>query len=94
MDATVFYSKELGVRYFTYRQGSASRFVLLDDGDTLRRKNHPGRAAGHHPRQPAGMLTLAEVRRHTATNLTGGQDALKSSLGKTSPAGFFVCDQR
>ena len=53
---TVFYSKELGVRYFTYRQGSASRFVLLDDGDTLRRKLALGAQLGI----TRGLLTLPE----------------------------------
>ena len=52
----VFYSKELGVRYFTYRQGSASRFVLLDDGDTLRRKLALGAQLGI----TRGLLTLPE----------------------------------
>ena len=53
---TVFYSRELGVRYFTYRQGSASRFVLLDDGDTLRRKLALGAQLGI----TRGLLTLPE----------------------------------
>lgn len=53
---TVFYSKELGVRYFTYRQGSASRFVLLDDGDTLRRKLALGAQLGI----TRGLLTMPE----------------------------------
>ena len=52
----MFYSKELGVRYFTYRQGSASRFVLLDDGDTLRRKLALGAQLGI----TRGLLTLPE----------------------------------
>ena len=53
---TVFYSKELGVRYFTYRQGNASRFVLLDDGDTLRRKLALGAQLGI----TRGLLTMPE----------------------------------
>ena len=53
---TVFYSKELGVRYFTYRQGSARRFVLLDDGDTLRRKLALGAQLGI----TRGLLTMPE----------------------------------
>lgn len=53
---TVFYSKELGVRYFTYRQDGASRFVLLDDGDTLKRKL----ALGAQLRIPRSLLTLPE----------------------------------
>ena len=53
---TVFYSKELGVRYFTYRQDGASRFVLLDDGDTLNRKLTLGAQLG----VTRGLLTLPE----------------------------------
>lgn len=53
---TVFYSKELGVRYFTYHQDGASRFVLLDDGDTLKRKL----ALGAQLCIPRGLLTLPE----------------------------------
>ena len=52
----MFYSKELGVRYFTYRQGSASRFVLLDDGDTLQRKLALGAQLGI----TRGLLTMPE----------------------------------
>ena len=53
---TVFYSAELGVRYFTYHQDGASRFVLLDDGDTLTRKLTLGAQLGI----PRGLLTLPE----------------------------------
>lgn len=52
----VFFSRELGARYFTYRQGGATRFVLLDDADTLRRKIALGNALGI----PRGLLTLPE----------------------------------
>ena len=43
----IFFSQELGARYFTYCRGGETRFVLLDDGDTLHRKNRSGRAPGH-----------------------------------------------
>ncbi len=52
----VFYSKELGARYFTYRRGGSTRFVLLDDGDTLRRKAALGEQLGIR----RGLLTLPE----------------------------------
>ena len=53
---TVFYSQELGVRYFTYRREGASRFVLLDDADTLTRKLALGAQLGIS----RGLLTLPE----------------------------------
>lgn len=37
-DAAVYYCSELCARYFTRRHGGSTRFVLFDDGDTLRRK--------------------------------------------------------
>ena len=43
---SVFFSEELCARYFTYRRGSATRFVLFDDGDTLRRKIQLGETLG------------------------------------------------
>ena len=52
----VFYSRTLGARYFTYRSGSGTRFVLFDDGDTLRRKIALGRQLGI----TRGLLTLPE----------------------------------
>lgn len=53
---TVFYSQELGVRYFTYRREGATRFVLLDDADTLTRKLALGAQLG----VSRGLLTLPE----------------------------------
>ena len=52
----VFYSRTLGARYFTYRSGSGTRFVLFDDSDTLRRKIALGRQLGI----TRGLLTLPE----------------------------------
>lgn len=52
----VFYSRTLGARYFTYRSGNGTRFVLFDDGDTLRRKIALGRQLGI----TRGLLTLPE----------------------------------
>ena len=44
-------------RYFTYRRGGETRFVLLDDGDTLHRKIALGERLGIH----RGLLTLPEL---------------------------------
>ena len=52
----IFFSRELGARYFTYRRGGETRFVLLDDGDTLHRKIALGERLGIH----RGLLTLPE----------------------------------
>ncbi len=52
----VFYAKELGVRYFTYRRGGETRFVLLDDAVTLRRKAALGESLGIR----RALLTLPE----------------------------------
>lgn len=52
----VFYSRTLGARYFTYRSGSETRFVLFDDGDTLRRKAALGESLGIR----RALLTLPE----------------------------------
>ncbi len=51
-----FYSRQLGARYFTYRRGRETRFVLLDDADTLRRKISLGERLGIS----RGLLTLPE----------------------------------
>lgn len=42
----VFFSEELCARYFTYRRGNATRFVLFDDVDTLQRKISIGEKLG------------------------------------------------
>ncbi|MDO4810648.1 MAG: hypothetical protein Q3985_01760 [Eubacteriales bacterium] len=42
----VYFSEELCARYFTYRRGNATRFVLFDDADTLRRKMQLGENLG------------------------------------------------
>ena len=52
----IFFSRELGARYFTYRRGGETRFVLLDDCDTLHRKIALGERLGIH----RGLLTLPE----------------------------------
>lgn len=52
----IFFSRELGARYFTYRRGGETRFVLLDDGNTLHRKIALGERLGIH----RGLLTLPE----------------------------------
>lgn len=43
---SVFFSEELCARYFTYRRGNATRFVLFDDADTLQRKIQLGQRLG------------------------------------------------
>lgn len=55
-DNAVYYSRELGSRYFTCRRGQETRFVLLDDGDTLRRKIALGEELGI----PRGLVAAAE----------------------------------
>lgn len=62
----IFFSRELGARYFTYRRGGETRFVLLDDGDTLHRKIALGERLGIH----RGLLTLPECA-DILRNLTG-----------------------
>lgn len=42
----VFFSEELCARYFTYRSGSSTHFVLFDDADTLRRKEELAASLG------------------------------------------------
>ena len=54
---SVFFSEELCARYFTYRRGGATRFVLFDDGDTLRRKMQLGESLGIGE----GLLMYPEV---------------------------------
>lgn len=43
---SVFYSGDLCAKYFTDTEGGESRFVLFDDGDTLRRKLRLGQELG------------------------------------------------
>lgn len=43
---SVFFSEELCARYFTYRRGNATRFVLFDDADTIQRKIQLGEKLG------------------------------------------------
>ena len=42
----VFYSHALGARYFTYRDGTQTHFVVFDDADTLRAKLSLGESLG------------------------------------------------
>lgn len=44
--AATYFSRELCARYFTYREGGATHFVLYDDAQTLRRKLALGRELG------------------------------------------------
>ena len=43
---TVFFSKDLFARYFTYAKNGESHFILFDDADTLRQKLRLGRQLG------------------------------------------------
>lgn len=54
---SVFFSEELCARYFTYRRGGVTRFVLFDDADTLRRKIQLGESLGISE----GLLMYPEV---------------------------------
>ncbi len=45
-EPSVFYSGDLCAKYFTCTQDGESRFILFDDGDTLRRKIQMGREMG------------------------------------------------
>ena len=42
----VYFSPELGAKYFTYRIGSEFHFVLFDDADTFRQKLRLGKSLG------------------------------------------------
>ena len=53
----VFFSPELCARYFTYRDGGMTHFVLFDDADTLRRKMALAAELGIQ----TGFLTLPEA---------------------------------
>lgn len=54
---SVFFSEELCARYFTYRRGNATRFVLFDDAETLQRKIAMGEGLGI----PEGCFMYPEV---------------------------------
>ena len=43
---SVFYSGDLCAKYFTFTEAEEGRFVLFDDGDTLRRKIRLGQEMG------------------------------------------------
>ncbi len=45
-EPAVFFSQALCARYFTYRKGGETRFVLFDDAETLRRKLRVARESG------------------------------------------------
>lgn len=54
---SVFFSEELCARYFTYRRGGHTRFVLFDDAGTLQRKMQLGQQLGISE----GLLMYPEV---------------------------------
>lgn len=54
---SVFYSGDLCAKYFTFTEAGEGRFVLFDDGDTLRRKIRLGQEMGIG----AGFLMYPEV---------------------------------
>lgn len=55
---SVFYSSDLGAKYFTCTQDGRRQFVLFDDAQTLRRKIQAGQERG----AAAGFLMFPEVR--------------------------------
>lgn len=55
---SVFFSQDLCARYFTYGQGSQTRFVLYDDAATLRKKLQIGASLGY----TAAFLPWAEIK--------------------------------
>lgn len=63
---TVYYSRELGMRYFTCRRQGKTVFVLFDDADTLARKL----ALGREMHIPRALLTLPESSDVLAAVLT------------------------
>ena len=65
--ASGYYSPELCARYFTYRRGGQTHFVLFDDAGTLRRKIEMGQALGIRE----GFVMLPEVEDLTGSLFTG-----------------------
>ena len=61
------YAKELCARYFTYRRGGQTHFVLFDDAGTLKRKMEMGQVLGIRE----GFLMLPEVEDLTGFLFTG-----------------------
>lgn len=64
---SVFYAEDLSARYFTYRRGGQTHFVLFDDAGTLRRKIEMGQALGIRE----GFVMLPEVEDLTGFLFTG-----------------------
>ena len=64
---SVFYAEDLCARYFTYRRGGQTHFVLFDDAGTLRRKIEMGQALGIRE----GFVMLPEVEDLTGSLFTG-----------------------
>ena len=59
---SVFYSRELCARYFTYMsRDSGAHFVLFDDGETLARKVEAARQLGIH----TFLIPWEQARAHT-----------------------------
>ena len=64
---SVFYAEDLCARYFTYRRGGQTHFVLFDDAGTLGRKIEMGQALGIRE----GFVMLPEVEDLTQFLFTG-----------------------
>ena len=64
---SVFYAEDLCARYFTYRRGGQTHFVLFDDAGTLRRKIEMGQALGIRE----SFVMLPEVEDLTESLFTG-----------------------
>ena len=64
---SVFYAEDLCARYFTYRRGGQTHFVLFDDAGTLKRKMEMGQVLGIRE----GFVMLPEVEDLTQFLFTG-----------------------
>lgn len=64
---SVFYAEDLCARYFTYRRGGQTHFVLFDDAGTLKRKMEMGQVLGIRE----GFVMLPEVEDLTGFLFTG-----------------------
>ena len=67
LSPSIFFSSDLCARYFTYRRGGQTHFVLFDDAGTLRRKIEMGQALGIRE----GFVMLPEVEDLTGFLFTG-----------------------
>ena len=81
---SVFYAEDLCARYFTYRRGGQTHFVLFDDAGTLRRKIEMGQALS---------FAHAAVLRDDGAGL-GADEPLLLQTGHILPHGVFAQPHR